>query len=281
VTGLPPDRAAICEPPDAQPEHPGFTERSAGSGRAADAWELAGGRRLRDLAAGPAGKLITTAFRVSPRQDRSMDTVERLLAAGEAIIRRTGRLDRLTIDMIAEEAGVTPQAAYRYFRDIHDLILLAVRRTQAIGHERLFAAITARRFDGWADLANLAVAFVIQNFQALARLPVAIREPIARDYHDICYDQLWTLGEATLAAMRGRGDHCAGVDAAQLGSALAAVVAVTKLLFLNDTALLGQACAQQRMVGIFLRVLDATPGQCAGASGAAAKTDFFNISALD
>src|SRR6185503_3951695 len=73
-----------------------------------DAWELAGRRSLRDLAAGPAGALITSAFRVSPRQDRSMETVERLLAACEAIVRRTGRLDRLTVETVADEAGVTP-----------------------------------------------------------------------------------------------------------------------------------------------------------------------------
>jgi len=244
----------------------------------ADVWALAGRRSLRDLVAGPAGKLIADAFRVSPRQDRAMETVERLLAACEAIIRRKGRLDGLTIETIAEEASVTPQAAYRYFHDAHDLILLAVRRVQAAGHERLLAVMTARIFDAhvldarafdapasdiWADLAHAAVALVLQDFQALAGFPAAIRDRIARDYHDICYDQLWTLAEVIRAAMADRGYPCAGIDAMQLGAALTAVVAVAKLLFLHDAALLGQPGARQRLVGIFLSVLGAGPGQCA------------------
>lgn len=210
-----------------------------------------------------------------------MDTVERLLAACEAIVRRTGRLDRLTVEAVADEAGVTPQAAYRYFRDVRDLILLAVRRSQAAGHERLVAAITARTFDDWDDLAAVAVGFVIQNFQALARLPAAIRDPIARDYHDICYDQLWTLGETIGAAMAGRGAPRAGGDTTQLGAALAAVVAVAKLLFLHDPALLEQPGTRQRLVGIFLGVLGPDSGRCAGFYEAVPKTDFFNVSPLD
>jgi hypothetical protein len=62
-----------------------------------DIWALANSRSLRDLEAGPAGELIATAFRVRPRQLRSIETVERLLAAGEAIVRRSGKLDGLTI----------------------------------------------------------------------------------------------------------------------------------------------------------------------------------------
>ena len=72
-----------------------------------DVWALAASRSLRDLAAGPIGELISTAFRVMPRQPRSMETVERLLAAGEAIVKRKRRLDRLTMETVADEAGVT------------------------------------------------------------------------------------------------------------------------------------------------------------------------------
>jgi len=210
-----------------------------------------------------------------------METVERLLAACEAIVRRTGRLDRQIAQAPPAEAGVTPQAAYRYFRDVRDLILLAVRRSQAAEHERLVVAMTARTFDDWGDLAAVAVGFVIQNFQALARLPLAVRDPIARDYHDICYDQLWTLGETIGATMAKRGPPCAGGDASQLGAALAAVAAVAKLLFLRDAALLGQPGTRLRLVGIFLGVLGHGSGRCAGVCKGLPKTDFFNISPLD
>jgi hypothetical protein len=92
-----------------------------------DVWALASSRSLGDLAVGPADELISTPFRVAPRQTRSIGTFERLLAAGEAIVKRTRRLDNVTLEAVADEAGVTPQAAYRYFGEIDDLILLSLR----------------------------------------------------------------------------------------------------------------------------------------------------------
>jgi AcrR family transcriptional regulator len=173
-----------------------------------DSWALATSRSLRDLAAGPVGALITSAFRVMPRQPRSMETVERLLAAGEAIVKRKGRLDSLTLEAVADEAGITPQAAYRYFGDIHALILLAVRRVEAAEHERLIAFMTASAFDTEADLAKAVVAFITQAYQGMAKLPAPMRDRIARDYHDISYDVLWQVSEAIHAVMLERGDPC-------------------------------------------------------------------------
>jgi len=220
-----------------------------------DVWELAASRSLRDIAAGPIGELISTAFRVMPRQPRSMETVERLLAAGEAIVKRKRRLDRLTMETVADEAGVTPQAAYRYFGDVHALILLGMRRVQAIEHERLLAFMTAQAFDTEADLANAAVAFVIQAYQGMARIPATMRDRIARDYFDICYDVLWKVSEAIHSDMVRRGDSCAGVGVMQLAAGLTAVAAVAKSLLLRDIALLRQPGAQLMLVDIFLGAL--------------------------
>jgi AcrR family transcriptional regulator len=220
-----------------------------------DVWELAASRSLRDIAAGPIGELISTAFRVMPRQPRSMETVERLLAAGEAIVKRKRRLDRLTMETVADEAGVTPQAAYRYFGDVHALILLGMRRVLAIEHERLLAFMTAQAFDTEADFANAAVAFVIQAYQGMARIPAAMRDRIARDYFDICYDVLWKVSEAIHSEMVRRGDSCAGVGVMQLAAGLTAVAAVTKSLLLRDIALLRQPGAQLMLVDIFLGAL--------------------------
>ncbi|MGA9486594.1 MAG: TetR/AcrR family transcriptional regulator [Methylocella sp.] len=220
-----------------------------------DVWALATRRSLRDLVAGPLGELISTAFRVVPRQPRSMETVERLLAAGEAIVKRKRRLDSLTLEAVAKEAGVTPQAAYRYFGDVHALILLGMRRVQAFEHERLLAFMTAQAFDTEADLANAAVAFVIQAYQGMARIPVTMRDRIARDYFDICYDVLWKISEAIQAEMVRRGDPCAGIDAMQIAAGLTAVAAVAKSLLLRDITLLRQPGAQLMLVDIFLGAL--------------------------
>jgi AcrR family transcriptional regulator len=205
-----------------------------------DVWALATRRSLRDLAAGPLGELISTAFRVTPRQSRSMESVERLLAAGEAIVKRKRRLDTLTLEAVAKEAGVTPQAAYRYFGDVHDLILLAVRRVLAVEHERLLTFMTAQAFETEIDLAHAAVAFVVHAYQGMARIPATMRARIARDYFDICYDVLWKVSEAIHAEMVRRGDPCAGIDVMQLAAGLTAVAAVAKSLFLRDITLLRQ-----------------------------------------
>lgn len=220
-----------------------------------DIWALATSRSLGDLAAGPADGLISTAFRVAPRQSRSIGTVERLLAAGEGIVKRTRRLDNITLEAVADEAGVTPQAAYRYFGDIDDLILLAVRRVLAVEHERLLAFITAQVFETEADLANAAVAFITQAYQEMARIPAPMRDRVARDYHEISYDLLWKVADAIHLAMARRGDPCAGIGAMQLTAGLTAVVAVAKSLFLRDIALLNEPSAQLMMVGIFLGAL--------------------------
>ena len=220
-----------------------------------DVWALATSRSLGDLAAGPADALISTAYRVAPRQSRSIGTVERLLAAGEAIVERTRRLDNVTLEAVADEAGVTPQAAYRYFGDIDDLILLAMRRVLAVEHERLLTFITAQVFETEVDLANAAVAFITQAYQEMARIPAAMRDRIARDYHEIAYDLLWKVAEAIHLAMARRSDPCAGIGVMQLTAGLTAVVAVAKSLFLRDIALLNEPNAQLMMVGVFLGAL--------------------------
>jgi AcrR family transcriptional regulator len=179
-----------------------------------------------------------------------METVERLLAAGEAIVKRKRRLDSLRLEAVADEAGITPQAAYRYFGDVHALNLLAMRRVQAVEHERLLAFMTAQTFDTEVDLANAAVAFII---------PAAMRDRIARDYHDICYDVLWKVSEAIHAEMVRRGDPCAEIDVMHLAAGLTAVAAVAKSLLLRDITLLRQPGAQLMMVNIFLGALRRGP----------------------
>ncbi|MGH6868437.1 MAG: TetR/AcrR family transcriptional regulator [Methylocella sp.] len=178
--------------------------------------------------------------------------MERLLAAGEAIVKRRGRLESLTMETVADEAGVSPQAAYRYFGDVHDMILLAMRRVQAVEHERLLAFMTAQAFDTEADLANAAVAFITQAHLRMAKIPATMRDQIARDYHEICYDALWKVAEAIHAELVRRGDPCAGIAVMQLAGGLTALVAVAKSLFLRDIALLRQSGTQPMMAGIFL-----------------------------
>ena len=105
---------------------------------------------------------------------------------------------------------MTQQAAYRYFGDVHALILLAMRRAQAVEHERLLTFMTAQAFATEADLANAAVAFIIQAYQGMARIPAPMRDRIARDYYDICYDAIWKVSEAIHARWSGVATRAPG-----------------------------------------------------------------------
>jgi len=90
--------------------------------------------------------------------------------------------------------------------------------------------MTAQAFETETDLANAAVAFVIQAYQGMARIPATMRDRIARDYFDICYDVLWKVSEAIHAEMVRRGDPCAGIDAMELTAGFTAVVAVAHMV---------------------------------------------------
>jgi len=222
-------------------------------------WELATGRNLHDLAGGPLGDMISATFRVMPRQSRSMRSVEQLLAGCEAIVRRSKRLDTLTMEAVAYEAGVTPQAAYRYFGDVRDLVKLAIRRVQVVEYEHLLTLMTTERFDTEMDLAKTAVAFVVRAYRVLGKIPAQLSTHIARDYCDPCYDALWKVAELTHAAMVRRNDPCSAFDVTQIAAGLTAVAAVAKSLCLRDFALFGNPGMQDVMLGIFLGALHREP----------------------
>ncbi len=86
-----------------------------------------------------------------------------------------------------------------------------------------------------------------------------MRDHIARDYFDTCYDVLWKVSEAIHTEMVRRGDPCAGIDVMQLAAGLTSVVAVAKSLLLRDITLLRQPGAQLMLVDIFLGALRRGP----------------------
>ncbi len=55
-----------------------------------------------------------TSKRATPHQDRSLKTMERVLAAAAELLEEVG-FERLSTNMICKRAGLTPPALYRYF----------------------------------------------------------------------------------------------------------------------------------------------------------------------
>lgn len=220
-----------------------------------DLWSVARGRSLGELASGPAGLLISTAFRVMPRQARSLESVERLLAATVRILSRRRRLDGLTLEAVAREAGVTVQAAYRYFADIHDVISLAVRRVQASACESLLALLAAQSFPTEDDLASVIVTFAAGACEQAGRVPDAMRHDLASRYFDPGDAALSVVAEAARAALVRGGGPCAALTTRQIDAGFVAVAAVARSFLLRDARLTGAAESQRLMTAVLLGAL--------------------------
>ena len=60
---------------------------------------------------------MTLAERRPPQQDRARQTRERLLDVAGELLAEVG-IERISTNMIAARAGLTPPALYRYFGDM-------------------------------------------------------------------------------------------------------------------------------------------------------------------
>ncbi|HEV2597650.1 TetR/AcrR family transcriptional regulator [Sphingopyxis sp.] len=70
---------------------------------------------------------MTLAVRQPPQQDRARHTRERLLDVAGALLAEVG-VDRISTNMIAARAGLTPPALYRYFDDKYAVLEALGRR---------------------------------------------------------------------------------------------------------------------------------------------------------
>jgi AcrR family transcriptional regulator len=91
-------------------------------------------------ATAPARPPITGA-RTPPRQERAVQTYERLLDVAGALLAEVG-IERISTNMICARAGMTPPALYRYFKDKYAVL-------EALGR-RLMDRQNAVLFD-WLD----------------------------------------------------------------------------------------------------------------------------------
>ena len=188
-----------------------------------------------------------------------MESVERMLAAVERLVRRARSADSLTLEAVAREAHVTPQAAYRYFRDVDDVIGLFVRRLQTVEHELLMATLIDQRFETERDLAMAVVSFVVDAFRQVVAVPGRIRERFARDHSGVCYGLVWTIAEIVCATMASRGDPCAGIGVIPLNCALVCVISVAVSFGLRDDRLIVSGTSQAVMLDLFIAAIESGP----------------------
>jgi AcrR family transcriptional regulator len=91
--------------------------------------------------------------RIAPKQERALQTRERLLDVAGELLGEVG-IERISTNMICARAGVTPPALYRYFKDKYAVLEALGRRLMDRQNEVLFAWLERHAPEGLAALAD-------------------------------------------------------------------------------------------------------------------------------
>jgi AcrR family transcriptional regulator len=100
-------------------------------------------------AASPTARTV----RAAPKQERALQTRERLLDVAGELLGEVG-IERISTNMICARAGVTPPALYRYFKDKYAVLEALGRRLMDRQNEVLFAWLDRHAPNGLEALAE-------------------------------------------------------------------------------------------------------------------------------
>jgi AcrR family transcriptional regulator len=93
----------------------------------------------------------TTALRAAPVQERAKQTRDRLLDIAGELLGEVG-IERISTNMIAARAGVSPAALYRYFKDKYAVLEALGRRLMDRQNALLFAWLDEHKAGGLDEL---------------------------------------------------------------------------------------------------------------------------------
>ena len=93
------------------------------------------------------------ALRTAPKQERAVQTRERLLDIAGELLGEVG-IERISTNMIAARAGVSPAALYRYFKDKYAILEALGRRFMDRQNAVLFAWLKMHKPGGLEALAR-------------------------------------------------------------------------------------------------------------------------------
>lgn len=96
-------------------------------------------------------KAKSPPLRTAPIQERAVQTRERLLDIAGELLGEVG-IERISTNMIAARAGVSPAALYRYFKDKYAVLEALGRRLMDRQNAALFAWIEANKIGGLEQL---------------------------------------------------------------------------------------------------------------------------------
>jgi AcrR family transcriptional regulator len=184
---------------------------------------------LSDVLSGPLGSLVVRNLRVLPRQVRSIDSVERIISAAAAMTFRQ-RTTTISIEKVSMEAGVTPQAAYRYFKDADDLVEMGLRCIVVREHEQVIRLLSRRVLSDDAEMARAVVGIVIESCVRLSQSPAHLQDAIFRHYRQVGYDASLLISELLCRDVDGT-DVRRSLDVVKASVALTMITAVATSFF--------------------------------------------------
>lgn len=222
-----------------------------GAGHAAPAPAVG---RLSDALSGPLGAFALRSLRVRPRQARSTASVERILSTAADMTLGRGRPEGVTVERVANSAGVTPQAAYRYFKDVDELIATALRCVVIREHERLIELLSRRTIDDETEMAGLIVGIVLDTCGRLHGFPTHVQADLMREYRQIGSDAALNMSEIICRDANGL-DVRSTIDVFKVSVAIAATIAVAASLFSRDAEAERRGRLEDMLVNLFVGVL--------------------------
>lgn len=98
-------------------------------------------------------KKAAPALRVSPKQDRAVQTRDRLLDIAGGLLSEVG-IERISTNMIASRAGVSPAALYRYFKDKYAVLEALGRRLMERQNAALYLWLNTHQTGGLQALGD-------------------------------------------------------------------------------------------------------------------------------
>ena len=118
----------------------------------------------------PRNKHVELETKIAPSQDRSRATFEAILTVSGELLGEVG-IERLSTNMIARRAGMTPPSLYRYFPNKYAILHEMGRRVLAAEDAIVLDWLTAGGADGLASVEEIAA----RNVEMLREVRQAVR----------------------------------------------------------------------------------------------------------
>ncbi len=134
-------------------------------------------------------------------------------------------MDRISVEKIAAGAGVTPQAAYRYFKDVDELIRTALRCIVIREHEWLITSLSDRVLLDGAEMARAVVELVLDAYDRLYRFPVHLQADVLREFRQVGYEASLIIS-GLICKPRDAPDFRHSLDVVKVSVAFTATIAV-------------------------------------------------------